>query len=148
MNSLTCKEGPSFCGYHPSCLVPPYTFSGGPLSCGRAAPSLPLRMCEPGDGESDVDVWGWQTRVCLRVCNKMMCDGSRGRADERTCTRVFVQHTSGRVRNWVGVGNTLRGAALRILWPRLEGAGSAPGRSTRCLGRRRPLQNEMTSRVL
>lgn len=102
MNSLTCKEGPSVCGYHPSCLAPPYTFSGGPLSCGRAAPSLSL-MCEPGDGERDVDVWGWQTRVCLRVCTKMMCD-ERGRADERTCTRLFVQHTSGRVRNWWGWG--------------------------------------------
>lgn len=104
-------------------------------------------MCEPENGERDVDVWGWQTRVCVRVCTKI-CDGSRGRADERTCTRVFVQHTRGRVRNWVGVGNTLRGAALWIPWPRQEGAESAPGRSTRCFGRRRPLQNEMTSRVL
>lgn len=73
---------------------------------------VPLRMCEPGDGERDVDVWGVaDQRMC--VCTKM-CDESQGRADERTCTRVFVQHTSGRVRNWVGVGNTLRGAALRI----------------------------------
>lgn len=49
-------------------------------------------------------MWGWQTRVCLRVCTKMMCDESPGRADGWTCARVFVQHTSGRVRNWVGVG--------------------------------------------
>lgn len=50
----------------------PVHLQWGPLSCGRAAPSLPLRMCEPGDGERNVDVWGWQTRVCLRVCTKMM----------------------------------------------------------------------------
>lgn len=69
-------------------------------------------------------MWGWQARVCVRVCTKM-CGGSR-RADERTCTRVFAQHTSGRVRNWVGVGNTLLGAAPRIPWPRQEGAGVLP----------------------
>lgn len=38
-------------------------------------------------------MWGWQTRVCLRVSTKMMCDGNRGRADERTCTRVCLYST-------------------------------------------------------
>ena len=106
-------------------------------------------MCEPG---------GWGEEWCCvgvvdqRECACMhggMCDAN---LDESGWTDVYtgecLVHTSRRVCNGVGGGITLRGAAPRLPWPCGEGAGGAPGRSTRLLGRRRPLQNEMTSRVL
>ena len=87
---------------------------------------------------------GRPARVCVYA--RGMCDAS---LDESGWMDVYtgecLVHTGGRVCNGVGGGITLRGAAPRLPWPC---AGGAPGISTRRLGRRRPLQNEMTSRVL
>lgn len=49
--------------YHHLC-----TFREGLLSRGPAAPSVGLRMCEPGGGVKNGVAWGWQTRGRVRVC--------------------------------------------------------------------------------
>lgn len=68
MKSLTCSEGPGTCGRHPGCLALLCPFRGGLLLRGPAEPSVALRMCEPGGGVRNGVAWGWQARVCVRVC--------------------------------------------------------------------------------
>lgn len=150
MTSLTCSEGPGSYERHRSCLPLLVHLSWGLLSRGSAVPSAALKMCEPGVGWGEqwccVGVADPRVRACVHGGCVM---GASRRADERMCTRASVECTRVGVcvTEW-GLGITLGGATPRFPWPYGEGAGGAPGRSTRHLGRRRPLQNEMTSRVL